>query len=508
MVYCRAMSRTRAAVAALILSCSVGAAAAHAALVPSWQATGPIAFDRYDAAAARLAGDDALLIGGRPSGGNPTASVTRFNAQSGKWFPVGDLSFARNAASAVTLPNGLVLVAGGESEPLQYHNTTEIYDPAKDSWGLGPVMGAKRSAFALQVLADGKVLAVGGWDNLSKSTGAEVLDLQAGKWTPTGDVHDVRADPAVTRLRDGRVLAAGGWTSNVWELDTAEVYSPATNAWTAVAPMHEKRSHAMAATLPDGRVLVAGGSYHAGAPTFLPITRQTYEIYDPATDRWSTPKALNRPRNAAKMVTLSDGRLVIVGGTGPATSDRTAEVYDPATDRWSLTPPMQTGRASHLALAMSDDSVLVTAGFGSGTSSERLVFTEVAEPTPTLTPTPTPTPTFAATPTPDPVPPPKLDPLPVAPKFVLSVPARVTAKRGVLSMNVRCAGPGVCQDRLTLRVRGGRTLARVDVKLEAGKAKAVRLTLSRKERRRLAGKTTKVTITLGTTNRQATMRLR
>jgi hypothetical protein len=152
--------------------------------------------------------------------------------------------------------------------------------------------------------------------------------------------------------------------------------------------------------------------------------------------------------------------------------------------------------------------VLVTAGFGSGTSSERLVFTEVAEPTPTLTPTPTPTPTFAATPTPDPVPPPKLDPLPVAPKFVLSVPARVTAKRGVLALKVRCTGPGVCHDRLTLRVRGGRTLARANVELAAGEAKTVRLTLSRKERRRLAGKTTKVTITLGTTNRQATMKLR
>ena len=86
-------------------------------------------------------------------------------------------------------------------------------------------------------------------------------------------------------------------------------------------------------------------------------------------------------------------------------------------------------------------------------------------------------------------------------------PSSLRAKRGAVTVKVRCAGPGVCADRLTLRVRGGRTLARTDVTLAPGKTRAVRLSLSKTDRRRLAERATKVTLTLGPITRNATLRV-
>lgn len=490
------MSRLRAAAAALILSCSFGTAAADAA-VPTWTPAGSTAFEHLDATAVALPGGSALVLGGLHWTGTAHDAQTfeRYDRATNTWTTLGPLPEARRSSAAVVLRDGRVLVSGGWNYPQGHTASADLYSPGTDTWADAKPMTSARGAHDLVLLDDGKALAVGG-----TSVGlSELYDPAADTWTPsTGG--ESRREPAVAKLADGRVLAAGG--SDLYDnLASADLYDPATRTWKAIAPMHVARTTASAAALPDGRVLVAGG-YEPYTTDLQAAT--TYEIYDPVTDTWSAPAAMNRTHgNAAAMVRLSDGRLVITGGYmaesrpdgGP---QRTAEIYDPATGRWTITPEAKVGRSQHVAVALDDDSVLLAGGVFVPNTAERLVFAKdgiiIDRP-------------GGPTPAPDVLPAPTAQPKPGV--AAVTVPKRLTASRtGVVSLRVRCTGETTCNQRLTLRVRGGRTLARKDVRVAAGKTKTFRLTLSRAERRRLAGKTIKATVVLGTTKHDTAVKMR
>ena len=70
--------------------------------------------------------------------------------------------------------------------------------------------------------------------------------------------------------------------------------------------MSQARYGHSAVLLDDGRVLVAGGNISS----FITKTPNA-EIYDPATDTWSSTGAMSTPRAPAfGMEKLSDGRVV------------------------------------------------------------------------------------------------------------------------------------------------------------------------------------------------------
>ena len=97
-----------------------------------------------------------------------------------------------------------------------------------------------------------------------------------------------------TLLADGRVLVIGGFGSNS---DVAQIFDPGTGSWTLAGSMLHPRFSG-ATLLQDGRVLVSGGM----------DSMATTELFDPSTGqferahRWPTlatairPSALPRPR--------------------------------------------------------------------------------------------------------------------------------------------------------------------------------------------------------------------
>jgi hypothetical protein len=96
-----------------------------------------------------------------------------------------------------------------------------------------------------------------------------VIDARAWQHKATGDppapmVEVVagrsRSEPLVARLADGRVLVAGGIDgATVGPSAEADLYDPATNTWTTLPPMPEPRAGGAAVALPDGSVLLVGG---------------------------------------------------------------------------------------------------------------------------------------------------------------------------------------------------------------------------------------------------------
>ena len=121
------------------------------------------------------------------------------------------------------------------------------------------------------LLPDGRVLVAGG-----DRSSAELYDPRSGTWTPTAGMIAGRGGHTATLLPDGRVLVAGGLGSGTTALASAQLYDPVTGSWTATASLTTARLEGRAVLLPDGSVLVVGGS---SSNNGMPLAAA--EVYQP-----------------------------------------------------------------------------------------------------------------------------------------------------------------------------------------------------------------------------------
>jgi hypothetical protein len=293
---------------------------------------------RVDAVAAPLADGRVLVAGGvDPTQGHRWAVVSSaeiYDPATGSFSPTGSMSTPRGYAAAAPLPDGRVLVAGGWDgwELEDAVRTAEIYDPATGTFAPTGDMAAARYGPVAAPLPDGRVLVAGGeyfdlGSLLLKSLqSAEIYDPATGTFAPTGSMTVPRAGAAAAApLPDGGVLVAGG--AGPLPLASAEIFDAATGTFRATGGMSVERASAAAAPLPDGRALVVGG----GCDPFCGITN---EIFDPVTGTFALTATTTTARIASAAAPLSDGRVLVAGGTGvigptALESMRSAELYTP-----------------------------------------------------------------------------------------------------------------------------------------------------------------------------------
>lgn len=85
--------------------------------------------------------------------------------------------------------------------------------------------------------------------------------------------------------------------------------------------------------LSDGKVLVAGGTGGGGGRL------ASAELYDPQTRTWTATGSMAQARGAHAAVLLGDGRVRVASGFDDSGEVHGAELYDPATGTWSLVAP-------------------------------------------------------------------------------------------------------------------------------------------------------------------------
>lgn len=118
-----------------------------------------------------------------------------------------------------------------------------------------------------------------------------------------------------------------------------------------------------AAVLPDGRILVTGG-YDRPWKDIRPSALNSAQIFDPSTGKWESAAPMNLPRARHAAVSLSDGRVSVIGGINlNATSS--VEIYDPRRDTWESGPPLAQPRYDHTSVAL-NGQVFVFGGSGQG----------------------------------------------------------------------------------------------------------------------------------------------
>jgi hypothetical protein len=87
---------------------------------------------------------------------------------------------------------------------------------------------------------------------------------------------------------------------------------------------------ALSTSVVDGKIYAIGGVPYNGGAAF-----STVEVYDPATDTWTT----KAPMPTARAIFLSscevNGIIYVIGGINGERAFSTVEAYDPATDTWT-----------------------------------------------------------------------------------------------------------------------------------------------------------------------------
>ncbi len=104
----------------------------------------------------------------------------------GRWKVTGELVTARDGHTATLLPNGQVLVAGGNDGTSGVYGlaSAELYDPATGMWTVTGSMNNAREQHTATLLPNGHVLVAGG---VSHATLRKRGTIRSGDWGVDGD---------------------------------------------------------------------------------------------------------------------------------------------------------------------------------------------------------------------------------------------------------------------------------------------------------------------------------
>jgi N-acetylneuraminic acid mutarotase len=367
-----------ALVCRLILFLVITLAWAEANALP-FNSVAPLTTARSAHTATLLSNGKVLVAGGGTSTGLAIGAEL-YDPALNSWVAAGTLLAARSNAVALLLPNGKVLVAGGQTLAGAYLNSAELYDPATNSWSVAGSMAVGRVAPTATLLQNGKVLVAGGYGQLGGGTGvvssAELYDPATNSWSAAGILATARYVHTATLLASGKVLVTGGYNNlSGLTLSSAELYDPATNGWSTAGTMAAPRKNQTANLLPSGLVLVAGGGN-------LTASFSSAEIYNPTSNSWSSAGALANPRAGHSATLLPNGKVLVTGGIGSTSPSLTvvagAELYDPSTNSWSAAGTLATPRFGQTATLLPSGKVLLAAG--TGLSSAILSSAEICDP--------------------------------------------------------------------------------------------------------------------------------
>jgi hypothetical protein len=219
---------------------------------------------RFGGTATLLADGRVLLAGG---GGQSEvapflASAEIFDPVTGKFSKTGSMKAGREQAQAVRLSDGRILIVGGDQgayADAHILSSAEIYDPSTGKFTETGQMRDARTDFTATLLPDGRVLVAGGQgpnpDAKAVAT-AELYDPVTGTFTPTGSMATGRIGHCAVPLLTGMILVAGGASSN---RGPAELFDPATGSFRPTGTgLADQRQRVSGVRLPFGHVLVFG----------------------------------------------------------------------------------------------------------------------------------------------------------------------------------------------------------------------------------------------------------
>jgi N-acetylneuraminic acid mutarotase len=171
-----------------------------------------------------------------------------------------------------------------------------------------------------------------------------------GSWQTLAPMLTARQELATAAL-NGKIYAIGGYNSAGMPTSIVEVYDPATDTWSSAHPIPIALHHNSAA-------VAAGKLYSFGGPS-----TQAF-VYDELNDSWSAVASMLFFHALTPAVGVFNDKIYVAGGAnggGGNSMQNQVEVYDPAANTWTALQPMQTGR-NHCGGAFIDGEFYVVGG--------------------------------------------------------------------------------------------------------------------------------------------------
>jgi N-acetylneuraminic acid mutarotase len=258
--------------------------------------------------ATLLSNGKVLITGGY--NGNYLADAELYDPAKNSFTPASAMNTARSGHVATLLPNGKVLLAGGVGTGWTFLASAELYDPVSNTFTKTGDMLAARESHTATLLGNGRVLIAGGHRGRRPSntiySSAEIYEPATGKFTAAGDMTRIRHKHEAVLLADGRVLILGGSDERDGEgaYTSAEIYDPEKGTFRETGSMKSPRYklQGTAVLLSNGKVLVAGGADRA-------------EVFDPSAGIFSYAAGdMETRRLFATATRLRNGQVLIVGG--------------------------------------------------------------------------------------------------------------------------------------------------------------------------------------------------
>ncbi|AOK29978.1 MULTISPECIES: Kelch repeat-containing protein [Burkholderia] len=190
-----------------------------------WRAAAQMTVARAGTATARLRhGAAVLVIGGTTQSGEILRLVERYDADQPKpdWTTVAPMTYQRMYASAIVLPDGRVVVAGGYPAS----GTLEVYNPPDSSSAVGnwekpvPLKYDRPFYPAMGIVDGGKVLIAAGGNDKA----AEIYDPVKRESRPAASMSELRSFPGYCSAQDHSLVVLGGIDATRHQLspDTVE----------------------------------------------------------------------------------------------------------------------------------------------------------------------------------------------------------------------------------------------------------------------------------------------
>ena len=175
---------------------------------------------------------------------------------------------------------------------------------------------------------------------------ASALPARSQTWATNGPLQVARWNHTATLLSNNTVLIAGGEVVNAVidgnytfaDTNAAELYNPLSGTSSLIAPMQDYRYQHRATLLPNGRVLISGGGGDASS-----------EEYDPSSGTWIHFASMNDERLVPVAVLLTNGQVLAAGGYDDNTGQElsSAELYNPTNQTWTNTASMPAVQSGH-----------------------------------------------------------------------------------------------------------------------------------------------------------------
>ncbi len=242
------------------------------------------------------------------------------------WINKTPMPISRSWAPAVQY-GGKIYVVGGcsSSQSQQFQNAianVEVYDPSSDSWTELAAMPTARVS-PVAALLNGSIYVIGGFDPSyywSADPTVEVYNIASNTWS-TGTPLPTGCSWASAVALNGKIYVLGGVGSDYF--NTMQIFDPSTNAWSS-GPSFTGGRYLCAATTYNGKIyLIGGDSWETGSD----VVYNDIQVYDPATNTWTSKTPMPSPYSGLSAVALS-GKIYVFGG------DAMAKIYDINSDSW------------------------------------------------------------------------------------------------------------------------------------------------------------------------------